>query len=207
MKFTQFYCSSEEGMRLRSGKIINCINNSELAQSAEKLKNKIIFYYGEQCGSIFKMLEFVEKYYHVLKNNKNVVPLYYSIGKNVEKIMLAIENSHNICKCNLISSRWHTLLWCEHEHLDKIYKSIDFPDIENYVAYEERTKYRLHNKNFIEVKRNGNAFHNITRIKNELTHWHRYFNRAHQSEINWIYNYLSNNVTNSDCASIIVNFL
>jgi hypothetical protein len=77
MSYKQYYCSEEQGMRLRSGKVINCFTTSTLAR---ELKQAISYSYrsykpnGEytniiNCLSLQIILSVLEKYAEPIVNN------------------------------------------------------------------------------------------------------------------------------------------
>ena len=226
IKYTQYYCSSDEGMKLKSGKRINCIENTELSHDFERIKYDIYPYeyshYGKTCRSAFVMFEFFEKYYEILYDKPELKTLYYSISKYLTNIILPdLKSDYSKCFCDIERRQGdrECVLFREYEHLDverehhADYIGIGKELIDTYTGYQNRKNYRLYHRNFIKVefmRVRRYSFpmpkHDITQIIAETEHWLSYFNRLNKSDRLEL-NKLLSKKTISDCASIITSFL
>ena len=84
--YTKYYCSKEEGMRLRSGTVINCSNNDKnLVERENALANafRICQYggYENKCIVFRACFDLFEDYHDVLKNEKKYKG-FYSVIRN-----------------------------------------------------------------------------------------------------------------------------
>ena len=207
MRYTQFYCSSNEGMKLRSGKIINCLENTELFHDFEKIKYDIhperYSHYGRSCRSAFVLFEFFEKHYKLLSSQQELSNLYYSISKYLTSVILPdLKSEYNKCFCDMERKQGERecILLKEYEILNverENHRLFIENQIEDYADYEYRKHYRLYHTNFISinfVRVRQHTFpvpkHNISQIITEMELWLKYFNRMNQSDRNDVHKML-----------------
>jgi hypothetical protein len=221
MSYTQFYCPRDQGMILRSGRVINCIENTKFYEDLYEFENGYAGYTDEYafhcipCKEVFVLLDFMEKYYDILRSEKHLSKIYYSIPKRISTLIAKL-GDQNKCTCHLNTrSRW-ALFLDEFYDLDQL-RSEDEQRIgsimENYGGYEDRKTYRLYNRNFLCMRPRpdlhifiDSPFHDFEMVIRELIHWNRYFDRHNIPDLKKIKSILSYRTIN-DCAGIIAGFL
>lgn len=109
-KHNVFYCSKNNGMKLRSGTIINCIiNNNEAINDMISISN-FLNYSNSKCEKINKLFNFIEKYQIIIMNHYDWTNCYFILRKkimefvdvfNSEYIDIFNENhiKKNFCDC------------------------------------------------------------------------------------------------------------
>ena len=205
MHFNEYYFDKEEGMKLRSGKTINCIINSELYKALLPLLDEIEWwdisessiteYHRVMNKDINKSSEiiklnsysvimitfhFLELYYNDLYTKKELYKLYKFFKNKInEFIIFFVKNDNKICDYIIEYEEWD-------------YKTM-FP------IYKEDYSYDVYNERYKCMK-------NINLIK-ELQEWNHKFNIPHKSiKKNNLYNKISN-FTNEDCSNHIFGYL
>lgn len=205
-EYNQYYYHIEHGMKLRSGKIINCILNSKLHQLLElvleeikwwELSESTITQYDRVMNEhiddtieniklnnysvLYITTMFLELYYNDLYKNKELYDLYkYFKNKINEFIIYFINNNNKICDYIVEYEEW------DYKAMFPIYK-------ENYTCnYNEYNKYSKNkNVNFIE----------------ELYKWNYKLSIPHSlMKNNKLYKKIEY-FTNSDCTNDIFSYL
>jgi hypothetical protein len=229
-KFNQYYCDTNDGMKLRSGKVLNCIVNSSLHRDMDQMMFHIRLYcrgyedendyydYGDRCNIMFILFEFLEKYYLELSTNVFLKKKYYDLRGWIKCFMIHAEHSsHRQCYCDSYYSddigqdSW--LLYDEYNYFidqTKNHSSEYKNYMDNYQDYNDRYLYRFHKKNFIMFIGGLRRMvaHDFQQITEELMHWYKYFSRSHRSDIKVVHKVLNKNtILNEDCINLICQFL
>jgi len=229
-KFNQYYCHLKDGMKLRSGKTLNCINNSNVFNDVNKLISSVNMYLreyddendyyndGDRCHIMFLLMECLEKYHIEFITQNSLKKKYYDLQKMIKWAIVHSEHSsHRHCYCDTYYSddiRENSLLLTDeynyfiskYQQYSSEYKKC----MENYQLYNERYLYRFYKKNFIifigGLRRT--VAHDFIQITEELKHWYKYFSRSHRSDIKVLQEFLNKNtILNEDCIDLICEFI
>lgn len=222
MRFTQFYYPSAEGMKLRSGKIINCIINSELYQdmNAYKIDDEYAntySFHGNPCRDVFILFEFLEKHYKVIRREPLLSEFYYDIPKQIVKLINKLKNPKNHCSCHQNTRCSYPLFLDEYLDLDDLrYQNEPFigQEMKNYTGYKYRNMYRTYNLNFLKLESRPDLnihierpSHDFTLLIKELKHWFKYFDRHNEFDLKYIHKTVLYKKTINDCADVIASYL
>lgn len=225
MSFTQYYFPQEQGMTLRSGKVINCIINSDLYKDLNNMDNGFAHeenvFYTSPCVEVFTLFEFLEEYYNVIRTDTHLSELYYSIPSRINKLISLLNDSNQQCHCNNTYCKYYPFFdlfeqYCElsdARDMSMDYQMIDAQLMETYSGYYDRKTYRKYHLNFIYMRPRpemrifiDSPFHDFTLLIRELRHWLKYFNRHNVPDMKKIKTILNNRI-NSDCAGVIASYL
>ncbi|MEX0597793.1 MAG: hypothetical protein WD512_14975, partial [Candidatus Paceibacterota bacterium] len=167
--FTQFFCGTTEGMKLRSGTVINHIKNTPLFEDIVDLyenwplrpshdgeRNEGSSNYCGDCFAIINRLRFIERHHETLRNEPNLLDMYQYELNELNNTILAMEGRKNLCEC------WHYFPWrvtdgaCmltdEYDYLAS-YDHAEYHATKTYspthpLFFKNRGLYRLYRNNF-----------------------------------------------------------
>lgn len=222
-RFTQYYCPREQGMILRSGKVINCIINSDLHEELENYINnkdksdEDYMFHGSPCKECFILFDFLDKHHLAIRNDPHLSKIYYNMSARISMLIEKLRNPTEFCCCHQNTSYRYPFF------LDEYYDLVELKEMdrhtalgekmENYTGYENRKMYRQYHLNFLCMRPRpemrifiDSPFHDFTLLIKELQHWFRYFDRHNVSDIKKITAILGD-VTIIDCASMITSYL
>jgi len=231
--YTQFFCDKNNGMKLRSGTVINYIKNTPFYNDWMDLYENISLrpahndeideaatnYCGE-CFAIINRIRFIEKHHESLRNDPNLSNMYRNELNDINSTILKIESGEITCGC------WQYFGWritfgeCmltpEYNHLASLdhsdYHATKNTNVTHPDFFKNRHLYRLYCNNFIspteEIDTNGDSVkkHDYNLILKELKNWQLYFRREHASRIKAATKTLKT-VTIDDCVGKILEFL
>jgi hypothetical protein len=108
--YTKYYYSKTNGMKLRNGKIINCIANTKFALDTNELNYEIdvIMKHNNvnKCRIVQNFINYLNNYYYLLKNNNNLITFYYNVKRKLERVIIQLNkliyNNINICMCKFV---------------------------------------------------------------------------------------------------------
>jgi hypothetical protein len=186
--------------------------------------------YCNSCATIFGVLDFMEKYHNELRgeeirkingNNKEIINLYYTIRVKLKEFIMSIEKDNVICKCNEQNIYYDGTLYYNYTYMQELSEQKDYSKMANYTGYgDQREKYRLYHKNFTICIREENPFdpddwsiimgRDLQKVKAELEHWSKYFDKEHYSIITKTEKVLITHpkiFLNQDCISVIMDYL
>lgn len=237
MRFTQFNYNSRDGMQLRSGTTINCLRNTQFYNDIMILLNEESTYedkphygYCKPCATMFGFFDFVEKYHHELRgqvtnikgSNIQMRNLYYTIRRKLKEFITCIEDEKVTCKCNEQNIFYDGTLYYNYTYMQELSEQKEYFKMANYTGYGvQREKYRIYHKNFaICIREQDNPFdpsdwsitmgRDFQKVKAELQHWSKYFDKEHCSIITKTEKALTthpNVFLNQDCISVIMSYL
>lgn len=232
--YTQYFCSENEGMKLRSGTVINCIKKSPLYDDLlDLLKKRMTLpplhegedgvyefstWHSHNCSSIIEQLRFIERHHETLLREPILVGLYKQTLNTLNNWIRDIESGSMKCEC------WHYHSWrvtegaCmltpEYDYLS----SLDHHDYHNIksnknITYSSRMLYRLYRNNFIVSTEEEDVYgvsvkkHDYSLILDELQLWRRYFRKEPLVNIKAAYKALNKTKIVSDCIGKVLEFL
>jgi hypothetical protein len=226
---TQFNYNRKEGMRLRSGKVINCINNIPFytdfcnMTSGYNLDSNPQFGYCTKCFTLFSLFDFCEKYHKELRGEERNIygktsvflDIYNVIRSKLEEFINVIDTEGLICSCEEQDYIFDGAIYQNICHMLDLSEEEEYSKMANYTGYgREREKYRIYHKNFFEYYITDDGLEvigrNFHRVREELAHWLKYFKHAHQSVIIDAKKILATHERvkiNADCIGEILSFL
>jgi hypothetical protein len=224
-------------MRLRSGTTINCLQKTQFYKDIKILldgeatyEDKPHWGYCRPCATIFGLFDFMEKYHKELRgeamkikgNNPEIMSLYYTIRGKLKDFITSIDEDRVTCECNEQNIYHDGTLYYNYDYMQELSEQSDYQKMANYTGYgPEREKYRLYHKNFaICIKNNVNPYdeddyeiimgRDLKKVKVELQHWSKYFDKEHYSIVSKTKKALDSHpriFINQDCISNILEFL
>jgi len=226
---TQFNYNSKEGMRLRSGKVINCVNNipfytdfCNMAYGYNE-ENTPQYAYCKKCFTLFSLFDFCEKYHKELRGEERNIygktsvflDIYNVVRNKLDEFINVIDTEGLICSCEEQDYIFDGAIYKNICHMLDLSEEEEYIKMANYTGYgREREKYRIYHKNFFVNNIDDNGLdiigRDFQRVREELAHWLKYFKRAHQSVIDETKKTLANHKNfkvNSDCIGEILSFL
>jgi len=228
MRPTQFMYSSKDGMVLRSGKIINSLENSQLRKDCRKLLknefdvNKFHHNYCEQCRKIIGLFDFLERYHKEIKGeetnihgngNKTWIDLHTTIKNKLQEFIMQIDTIV-ICNCDNLDHASGGAIYNNICKMLDLAEQDKYSKMANYEGYgRERELYRIYHKNFFVSYEPGDGTFVIGRdfnsIKRELQHWYTYFAKPHHSvtEVTEMTTTTLLPHINNNCISVVLSFL
>lgn len=215
-EYNQYYFDAENGMKLRSGKIINCIKNSKLNQLLElvleeikwwelsestiteydRIMNEYIDEYRENIklnnySVLFITFIFLDLYYENLYNNKELYHLYKFFKNKINEFIIYFDKNkskNKICDYIVEYEDW------DYKGSFPIYKE-DY----SYDVYKEYINNNYYNNKYQKYK--------DANFIEELNKWNYKLNIPHSSiKNNKLYRTIENS-TNSDCTDNIFSYL
>lgn len=236
MRFTQFNYSSTEGMRLRSGTTINCLQMTQFYKDIKILldgksahEDKPHYGYCKPCATIFGIFDFVEKYYKELRgetttikgNNTEIKSLYYVIRRKLKEFITYLDEGDITCNCNEQNIDYNGTLYYNYTYMKELSEQKEYSKMANYTGYgPEREKYRIYHKNFAICIKEHNPLdqddwsivmaRDFKKVKKEVMHWLKYFVKEHYSVVSNTNKALTthpNVFLNEDCISAILDYL
>jgi len=231
--FTQYFCAKEQGMKLRSGTVINSIRNTPFyGDMMDRYENHPLApihrdevpeaasnYCGE-CFYIINTIRFIEIHHETLRNDSNLLDMYRHELYELNNTIRSIENGTIKCGCWQFFS-WRVtegecMLTPEYEHYASLdhaeYNATKITDITHPSFYKNRHLYRMHRNNFLapteETDTNGDTVkkHDYNLILEELKNWQRYFRGEHTTLVKAAKKTLKT-FTIDDCLGKILEFL
>jgi len=221
MSFTQYYFPATEGMKLRSGKVINCIKNSYLYQDMNAYTPKNDYggkyaFHCNPCRDVFILLEFLEKNYRIIRREPLLSTLYYSIPKHIANLINELKNPKKHCSFHENTRHYDPLFLDEYFDFDDL-RARNEPfigqEMKKYDGYKHRNMYRTYHLNFLKmaVRPHLNIhiesiYHDFNLLTSELKHWFKYFNRHNEPDLKKI-NSMLYEKTIHDCVNMISSYL
>lgn len=173
--FTQYFCNEDKGMKLRSGTVINCINNTPLYPDLCDLYENTPLYpihEGDNgvyefsnwrcrtCDYIINRLRFIERHHETLRLETSLQGMYQETLNSLREWIRDIESGNMKCEC------WHYHSWrvtegcCmltqEYEYLSSLDHSDYHKAIKNKtnksshpLFYRTRQLHRIYHNNFL----------------------------------------------------------
>lgn len=173
--FKQYFCNADKGMRLRSGTVINCIENSriyiDLADLYENLPlsplhdaENGVYDFAQwnchQCFYIINQLRFIERHHETLRSEPQLLGILKETLSTLNDWIDGIERGEMKCGC------WHYHSWrvtegaCmltpEYEYLSSLDRTEYHDSLKNKennpthpFFYSARTLHRLFHNNFL----------------------------------------------------------
>lgn len=228
---TRFYCSEDLGMKLRSGTIINCVNNTPFFEDRKNFYRNMpidsiyedervtdfVYDYCIDCFAVNNLIRFTEKNYEILSQSPYLINSYTEHLNHINCIINMIEKNKISCKCfQYWRSEGECMLTKEYDYLNSVnhsaYREIKHIKMTDPNFYRYRTLNRLYQSNFLipteETDTAGNQVkkHDYTQILCELKIWQKYFSREHLTRIK-TFTTILNKITIEDCADKILEFL
>ena len=224
-------------MRLRSGTTINCLRNTKffkdikiLLDEESSYEDKPHYGYCRTCSIIFGLFDFLEKYHNELRgedktrlkgNSAELLSLYYATRKKLKEMIDTIDSNTVTCKCNEQNIYYDGTLYYNYTYMQELSEQSDYQKMANYTGYgPDREKYRLYHNNFTICIREENPFdpddvyiimgRDFQKVRSELQHWSKYFNKEHYSIVSKTKKALDSHpriFINQDCISNILEFL
>lgn len=231
--FTQFFCSKNEGMKLRSGTVINSIQNTPFYGDMIDLYENMSLCpttsyepsdgasnYCNDCFTIINIIRFIERHHEIMQNDANLSDMYRYKLSDINQMIKDIESGNVKCGC------WQYLPWrvsegeCmltdEYDYLASLdhsdYHATKTTNISHPSFFKNRHLYRLYRNNFLIPTDEADTLgisvkkHDYDLILQELKNWQRYFRREHSTRIKAASKILKT-VTIDDCAGKILEFL
>lgn len=234
MNYTLFNYTPQQGMVLRSKKVINSIINTPLYSDLTEylsgykimIDNRKEYYsYCNNCKIMFGMFDLLEKYYKQLRGEEkntygpnNWFDIYIIFRKKIKEFINDIDNRKITCECDIMDKYYYNYqVYNNIVNMQILAEKTEYSDYSNYDGYgQKRRRYRIYHKNFFvyrnNINENGQPDLIIDRdfnlIKKEFNHWLKYFNKDHQTIVDEKNALLRLNLPlNKDCITIILGFI
>ena len=209
MSATQINFLLDQDITQRFDSIINSIIDDKYIHGGQEFE-----FYQRPCKEAYILLDFMEKYYDVLRNEKTLAKIYYSISKCISILIERLKNQ-NECTCHLNTRPKWAIFLDEFYDLDELraQNEVHANSMANYGGYEDRNTYRLYNLNFLCMRPRpelkifiDSPFHDFELVTRELIHWKRYFDQHNVYDLKKINKILYNKTVN-DCIQHINKYL
>jgi ribosomal protein S8 len=230
-RFTLYHCvSTEDGMLLRSGKRLNCVDNTPMVKDIRaltRLDNDIYntqhLYHCPKCKLVLDFLDMLEKYHKYIREGKIWRNFYDMCRVKLAEFIRDFDNVIFDCYCTDSNRHFNGALERELEELTFLASTEEISRMANYTGYEDRRLYRIYNKNFLMLENtltysygdyeeySDVIVRDFDLMEAELKHWFKYFNRPHESVVKETFKALENRQKkvsiNSDCIENILSYL
>lgn len=116
MSYKQYYCNEDQGMRLRSGTVINCFKVSTLWRDYEEATSYSTYNYSRDgnmstqtlyCTSLHAILSVLEKHIHSITENPKLLKFYKMVPVKLAQLAEQMKNRTDVvCNCCKTDKFW-----------------------------------------------------------------------------------------------------
>lgn len=115
MSYKQYYCNEDQGMRLRSGTVINCFKTSALWIDYQEATSYTTYNYSRNgnmttqnlhCTSLHAIITVLEKHINSITENPKLLNFYKMVPIKLFEFAEQMKNRPDLCNCCNTDKFW-----------------------------------------------------------------------------------------------------